>query len=94
MATSWLFGQRLRTAGLLGSLGIVACAYDNSVMESFFGSMQIELPDRRTWPNRATDQRDLRMDGSVLQPDPAPLSAGFLSPDDYEALHTTAAPAA
>lgn len=30
-------------------MGKVACAYDNSPMESFFGSMQIELLDRRTW---------------------------------------------
>jgi putative transposase len=31
--TSWLFGQRLRDAGLMGSMGKVACAYDNSLME-------------------------------------------------------------
>lgn len=51
--TSWLFGQRLRQAGLLGSMGKVACAYDSSMIESFFGSMQIELLDRRTWHSRA-----------------------------------------
>ena len=51
--TSWLFGHRLREAGLLGSMGKVACAYDNSLMESFFGSMQIELLDRRIWTTRA-----------------------------------------
>jgi hypothetical protein len=27
--TSWLFGSRLRAAGLLGSMGKVAYAYDN-----------------------------------------------------------------
>ncbi len=31
-------------------MGAVGCAYDNSLMESFFGSMQI---NRRTWPTRA-----------------------------------------
>ncbi|MDQ4037202.1 MAG: IS3 family transposase, partial [Actinomycetota bacterium] len=51
--TSWLFGTRLREAGLMGSMGKVACAYDNSLMESFFGSLQIELLDRRNWPTRA-----------------------------------------
>lgn len=51
--TSWLFGHRLRQAGLMGSMGAVGCAYDNSLMESFFGSMQIELLDRRTWPTKA-----------------------------------------
>ena len=50
--TSWLFGSRLRAAGRLGSMGKVACAYDNSVVESFFGSMQIKLLDRRTWTTR------------------------------------------
>ena len=46
--TSWLFGSRLRQAGLLDSMGAVGSAYDNALMESFFGSMQIELLDRRT----------------------------------------------
>jgi putative transposase len=50
---SWLFGHRLREAGLLGSMGKVACAYDNSLIESIFGSMQIELLDGRNWATRA-----------------------------------------
>jgi putative transposase len=33
--TSWAFGQRLRTAGLLASMGTVGDCYDNSMMESF-----------------------------------------------------------
>jgi hypothetical protein len=32
------FGQRLRTAGLLGSMGD---CYDNSLMQSFFGPLQL-----------------------------------------------------
>ena len=51
--TSWLFVHRLREAGLPGSMGKVASAFDNSMIESFFGSMQIELPDRRIWTTRA-----------------------------------------
>jgi putative transposase len=51
--TSWLFGHRLRGAGLMGSMGKVACGYDNAFMESFWGSMQIELLDRRYWATRA-----------------------------------------
>jgi putative transposase len=51
--TSWLFGHRLSDAGLLGSMGKVACAYDNALMESFWSSMQIELLDRRSWPTPA-----------------------------------------
>lgn len=34
-------------------MGRVASAFDNAMIESFFGSMQIELLDRRTWTTRA-----------------------------------------
>jgi hypothetical protein len=37
----------------MGSMGKVAYAYDNALMESFWGSMQIELLDRRYWTTRA-----------------------------------------
>jgi putative transposase len=33
--TSWAFGQRLRAAGLLPSMGTIGDCYDNSMMESF-----------------------------------------------------------
>ena len=38
--TSWIFGHRLRQAGLLGSIGRVASSVDNTMMESFWSSMQ------------------------------------------------------
>jgi putative transposase len=47
--TSWLFGQRLRRAGLLGSMGTVGDALDNAVAESFFGTLQLEVLDTRRW---------------------------------------------
>lgn len=50
--TSWAFGRRLRAAGLLGSMGSVGDAYDNAVAESFFGTLQLELLDRRDWETR------------------------------------------
>jgi len=34
-------------------MGRVASAFDNAMIESFFGSMQIELLDRRIWTTRA-----------------------------------------
>jgi putative transposase len=52
--TSWAFGKRLRAAGLLGSMGSVGDAYDNSVAESFFGTLQLELLDTRAWLDRDT----------------------------------------
>jgi len=36
--TSWAFGQRLRSAGLVGSMGSIGDCY-NSMMESFWGTM-------------------------------------------------------
>ena len=50
--TSWAFGPRLRKAGLLGSMGTVGYALDNALAESFFGTLQLELLDRRRWTTR------------------------------------------
>ncbi len=50
--TSWAFGQRLRNAGLLASMGTVGDCYDNAMMESFWGTLQLELLDSRTWRTR------------------------------------------
>lgn len=50
--TSWAFGRRLRAAGLLGSMGSIGDCFDNSVAESFFGTLQLELLDTRRWATR------------------------------------------
>jgi putative transposase len=47
-----VFGQRLRAASLLGSMGSIGDAYDNAVAESFFGTLQLELLDRHQWRTR------------------------------------------
>jgi putative transposase len=47
--TSWAFGQRLRAAGLLSSMGTVGDCFDNAMMESFWGTMQLELLDSKKW---------------------------------------------
>src|SRR6476660_9495088 len=44
--TSWAWGKRLRDAGLLSSMGTVGDS-DNAMMASFWGTMQIELLDRK-----------------------------------------------
>jgi len=74
--------------------GKVACAYDNSVMESFFGSMQIELLDRRAWPTRAELSNAIfEWIEAFYNPTRRHSALGYLSPYD-EALHTTTATAA
>ncbi|MFF5985959.1 IS3 family transposase [Prauserella flavalba] len=50
--TSWASGKRLRDAGLLGSMGTVGDCYDNSMMESFWGTMKLELLDTQSWETR------------------------------------------
>jgi putative transposase len=50
--TSWAFGQRLRAAGLLPSMGTIGDCYDNSMMESFWGTLQLEVLDTRTRETR------------------------------------------
>ena len=62
--TSWAFGRRLRAAGLLGSMSSIGDCFDNSVAESFFGSLQLELLDRSHVGNRASSSRRRRSTGS------------------------------
>jgi putative transposase len=45
--TSWGFSELIRTKGLVGSMGTIGDCYDNAPMESFWGSMQIELLNRQ-----------------------------------------------
>jgi len=55
--TALQYGNRLKTVGILGSMGSVGDAYDNAVAESFFSTLQTELLDTKTWQTRA----ELRM---------------------------------
>lgn len=50
--TSWVFGEQIRSAGLLPSFGTVGDGLDNAMMESFWSSMQIEPLDRKRWKTR------------------------------------------
>jgi len=51
--TGWILGHRLREAGLLGSKGRVASSVGNTMMGSFWSTMQRELLDRQIWLSRA-----------------------------------------
>lgn len=50
--TSWVFGEKIRAAGLVPSIGTIGDGLDNAMMESFWSSMQIELLDRQKWRTR------------------------------------------
>jgi putative transposase len=87
--TSWAFGQRLSKAGLLGSMGSVGDCYDNAMMESFWGTLQLEVLDRKQWNSRA------ELANAIFEwiecwynPTRRHSSIGMLSPVDFEQLHT------
>ena len=93
--TSWAFGRRLRAAGLLGSMGSIGDCFDNSVVESFFGTLQLELLDQHHW----TDRQQLA--SAIFEwiecwynPRRRHSYCDMLSPADYEAAHISAADAA
>lgn len=50
--TSWAFSHRLKDAGLVGSMGTIGDGYDNAMIESFWGKMQVELLNRKNWKTR------------------------------------------
>ncbi|WP_062312181.1 IS3 family transposase [Demequina rhizosphaerae] len=93
--TSWVFGHRLRQAGLLGSMGRVASSVDNALIESFWSTMQRELLDRHDWDSR-TELASAMFEWieGFYNPRRRHTSLGDLSPVEYEALHTRAAIAA
>ena len=80
-------------AGTVGPLeGRVASAVDNSMMESFFGTLQRELLDRSSWTTRA------ELASAIFEwiegwynPRRRHTSIGNLCPVDYEGRAATAA---
>nr|WP_027935499.1 IS3 family transposase [Amycolatopsis sp. ATCC 39116] len=87
--TSWAFGQRLRSAGLLASMGTVGDCYDNSMMESFWGTLQLDLLDSNQWKTRE------ELANAIFEwiecwynPKRRHSKIGMHSPVTFEALHT------
>jgi len=93
--TSWAFGQRLRAAGLLGSMGSIGDCYDNSLMESFFGTMQLELLDRKAWATRQELANAIfEWTEAWYNPHRRHSALGYHSPVNYEKAHHEPAAAA
>lgn len=89
--TSWAFGQRLRAAGLLGSMGTVGDALDNAMAESFFATLQLELLDRKTWTTRRQlAQAIFEYIEAFYNPERRHTSINNLSPTAYEAIPSVA----
>ena len=87
--TSWAFGQRLQKAELLASMGTVGDCYDNAMMESFWGTLQLELLDSKTWETR-DELANAIFDWIECwyNPNRRHSSIGMHSPITFETLHT------
>lgn len=86
--TSWTFSQGVRAAGLAHSLGTIGDAFDNAVVESFWGRMQTELLNTRMWSTRVElsaaifDWIEVFYNRTRRH-----SSLGMMSPAAYEKLH-------
>ncbi|WP_184509876.1 integrase core domain-containing protein, partial [Terracoccus luteus] len=49
---SWAFTKRAKDSGLVPSMGSIGDCYDNSMIESFWSRMQVELLDRQRWTTK------------------------------------------
>jgi transposase InsO family protein len=57
--TSRTFAELCELHGVVQSMGATGVCWDNSVAESWFGTMKRELAHRRRWTTRADARRDL-----------------------------------
>jgi len=87
--TSWAFTENVRRLGLVASMGTPGDCYDNAPMESFWGSMQIELLNRQRW------RTNLELAVAVADyiehfynPSRRHSSLGYLTPNEFEDLHS------
>jgi transposase InsO family protein len=91
---SWSFTQNLRHHELLGSMGTIGDCFDNAPMESFWGSMQIELLNRKKWltyVELATAIADYIV--NFYNPSRRHSSLDYLTPDEFETLRSLDNPA-
>ncbi|MDP9476428.1 MAG: integrase core domain-containing protein, partial [Actinomycetota bacterium] len=84
-SASLAFGQRLREAGLLGSMGSRGDCFDNALAESFFATLECELLARQRFPTRNAARLALFDDIEGFYNTHRRHSAlGYVSPATYE----------
>jgi transposase InsO family protein len=88
--TSWAFTQRAKDSRLLPSMGTIGDAYDNAVIESFWGRMQTELLDRKRGRTRVELANEIFEYLEIFHNRQRRHSAlGWLTPIEYEKRHRT-----
>jgi len=84
---SWAFSQKIKESGLAPSMGTVGDGYDNAPMESFWGRMQAELLNTKTWQTRAELASAIFSYIEVFHNRQRRHSSlGYLTPVEYENL--------
>jgi putative transposase len=88
--TSWAFTENVRRYGLLGSMGTVGDCYDNAPMESFWGTMQIELLNRQRWLS-IVELSSAMADfiENFYNPQRRHSSLNYLTPNEFEEFQLT-----
>ena len=90
--TAWAFSQKIRSGGLVHSLGTVGDAFDNVMVESFWGRTQTEPLDRQKWSTRL--ELSVAMFDRIeafYNPTRRPSALGSISPIKFERRHTNTA---
>ncbi len=88
--TSWAFSKNIARIGLSGSMGTIGDCYDNAPMESFWGSMQIELLNRKRWAS-VLELSEAMADyiENFYNARRRHSSLDYLTPDEFEATNTS-----
>jgi putative transposase len=93
--TSWAFTRRAKESGLLPSMGSIGDCYDNAMIESFWGRMQVELLNRSRWRTR------IELANAIFEyleifhnRQRRHSSIGMLTPIEYEMLDLSQQPVA
>jgi putative transposase len=90
--TSIAFGMRCKEAGVRPSMGTVGDAYDNAMCESFFGTLECELLDRRRFHSQVEARMAVfdYLEG-FYNPRRRHSALDYKSPMEYETTHALVA---
>jgi putative transposase len=89
--TSDAYQQTLRTLGIQCSMSRRACCYDNAVMERFFWSLKHEWTNHEIFHNLEEARLSVfRYIETFYNPQRLHQTLGYLSPNQFEAVHAPA----